>query len=80
MVETVTITNPAAKSGLTIINKADFDPKRHKLADAPETITRESIAKMKKADVLDLLAAHGVEGDGSLADLRKALTDIMFLG
>ena len=43
-------------------------------------ITREDIAKMPKGDVLDLLAAHGVEGDSKapVADLRAQLISVVF--
>lgn len=46
-----------------------------------EPITRESIAKMSKSDVADLLKMHGVESpDGKVADLRADLIAIMFMG
>lgn len=45
-----------------------------------QEVTRESIARMKKPDVVDLLAAHGVEGaSGSLPSLRNQLTAVMFV-
>lgn len=42
--------------------------------------TREGIAKMPKSEVIEWLTAHGVEApDGKVADLRAALTRIMFI-
>lgn len=42
--------------------------------------TRESIAKMPKAEVIEWLEAHGVEKpQGPVADLRAKLTGIMFV-
>ncbi len=46
-----------------------------------EPVTRESIAKMRKDDVIDLLKAQGVEEpDGNVPELRKQLIAIMFAG
>jgi hypothetical protein len=42
-------------------------------------LTRADIAKMPKRDVAELLAAHGVEADGKVAEMRDQLTDIMFV-
>lgn len=48
--------------------------------EATDEVSRESIAKMKKADVVEMLAAHGVEdAEGSVADLREKLIAVMFL-
>lgn len=48
--------------------------------DVPSLPTRDEIATMKKAQVVEWLAAHGVEdAKGSVADLREALTAIMFM-
>lgn len=60
--------------GLKIID-ARFAPK-----EAPRPITREDVAAMKKADVLDLLEAHGVEADKAdkVGDLRDTLSRVMF--
>lgn len=46
-----------------------------------DEFTRESIAAMNKADVLDLLDMHGWDGDKRLGvdKLRAALIDIMFV-
>lgn len=42
--------------------------------------TREDVAKMPKAEVIEWLEAHGVEKpDGPLTDLRAKLTAIMFV-
>jgi hypothetical protein len=69
--------------------KAELRAQGYKIIDArfrpatePEAITRESIAKMKRADVLDLLDAHGVDlgevADFKVGELRSLLTEIMF--
>lgn len=43
-------------------------------------LTREGIAKMAKADVLELLEVHGVEGaTGTVAELRAQLVSVMFV-
>ena len=43
-------------------------------------LTRDDIAKMNRKDVVDLLAAHGVEGaTGKVGDLRKWLEKIIFM-
>lgn len=46
---------------------------------APEAVTPESIAKMKKADVTELLEAHGADAEGKLPELRARLIAIMFV-
>ncbi len=48
---------------------------------APEKITRKYIAKAKRADLVELLEAHGVADlDGFTVDeLREQLTAIMFV-
>lgn len=47
------------------------------------TVTRESIAKMKRGNVVDLLVAHGVEESDIegryLPELRKMLVSLMFV-
>jgi hypothetical protein len=43
-------------------------------------ITREGIDKMRKADVVELLDAHGAETDGKLAEMRDRLKAVMFVG
>jgi len=45
-------------------------------------LTREGIAAMSKADVVELLQAHGATVDGrkGVATLRDELTAIMFTG
>ncbi len=45
----------------------------------PEPITREDIADMKKADVVELLEAHGASTDGNLPELRERLIATMFV-
>jgi hypothetical protein len=63
-------------AGFKIID-ARFAPE----GEAPDTVTREGIAKMKRPEVVDLLEAHGAEiAEGaSLADLRALLVAIMFV-
>lgn len=49
-------------------------------AERPAPITREDIAKMPKAEVIEYLAAHGVDApEGKLDDLRAQLVAIMFI-
>lgn len=66
--------------------KAELRAKGLKIVDArfaPEPvsdpITPDTIAKMKKAEVIELLEAHGAEADGTVAELRKTLIAIMFV-
>ena len=47
--------------------------------DAAKAITREDIASMKKADVAELLDAHGVEADGKIGEMRERLEAVMFV-
>lgn len=81
-IETVTIANAAAPSGKTTINKCDFDPAKHKLLEDAPAITPEAIGEMKRADVIELLEAHGyVNHKGKkLAEVRSILSKIMFMG
>jgi len=48
----------------------------------PEEVTRTSVARMKRGEVIELLEAHGVSeadcGGVNLPDLRAKLTRIMF--
>lgn len=82
-IPTIKVVNEKARGGFMIINESDFDPDVHEPfeADAPaERVTRESIARMRKSDVIDLLEAHGVEGaTGSLKSLRERLIGVMFV-
>ncbi len=50
-----------------------------KAVAAPEPITRKDIADMKKADVTELLEAHGASTDGNLPELRERLIATMFV-
>jgi len=54
------------------------------VAPEPAPITREDIAKARRTDLLDILAAHGVtEGDVEgvkLADLRELALRVVFVG
>lgn len=54
----------------------------YKPAAAPLDLTREGIADMDKADLLDLLESHGWDGDKRLGvdKLREALIGIVFVG
>lgn len=71
--------SPARKAelraqGFKIID-ARFAP-----AGAEADLTREAVAAMDRASLLDLLAAHGVEdAKGKTADLRATLARIMFV-
>lgn len=48
-------------------------------AEAPDSITREDIASMKKADVAELLEAHGIEAGGKVSEMREQLEAVMFV-
>lgn len=69
--------------GFRIINESDFDPDKHKLfdGDASEPLTRDSLAKMKKADVIEVLEAHNAEFDASdkVGELRDLANSIVFV-
>lgn len=49
------------------------------VAEPVAGITRESIADMKKADLVPLLEAHGAETGGKIDDLRDRLVSVMFV-
>lgn len=70
--------------GWKIINATSFDPKIHTEygTTGPDEFTREDIAAMSKADVIDLLEMHGAEFDkrAGVAKLREQLTAVMFMG
>lgn len=64
-------------AGYTIID-AIYEPKGE--AKAADEITRDDIDKMPRAEVVEMLAAHGVEGaTGKVADLREWLKRVMFV-
>lgn len=44
-----------------------------------ETLTRDDIAKMKAVELRDLLASHGADTNGKVADLRSRLISCMFV-
>ena len=69
-IETIRIVKNNGRTGYAIINKADFDPKRHEAFDTPES--GPTVAELKdrlkglgvsiprgasKAEMIDLLAA-----------------------
>lgn len=63
------------KLGYKIIN-AD-DPRA---MAAHEPLTRETIKSMKKAELVDLLQAHGVDKPaGAVAKLRETALSVVFL-
>lgn len=63
--------------GLRIVD-ARFAPKD---ASPASDLTPEGIEKMSKADVVELLEAHGVDAPtGKVADLRDQLARVMFMG
>lgn len=51
---------------------------RRKTQNAPDPVTRESIAKMKKADVAELLQTHGADTAGTVDEMRDRLIAVMF--
>lgn len=86
--DTVKVKAEDKARGFKIINARDFTPGVHEMFDdvstddTPEPVTKESIMKMKKSDVIELLELHGVaEPDTSakVADLRELLTKVMFV-
>ena len=80
IIETITI--EGAEGVATRINACDFDPKIHteygKQKPAP-AITRASIGRMGKADVVELLEAHGCKTNGSMGKMRERLISVMFV-
>lgn len=66
------------KQGFKIID-ARFAPKD----EAPDELTREAIAKMKRADLIEHLEAHGLteaECEGvKVPDLRETLIAAVFI-
>jgi phage replication-related protein YjqB (UPF0714/DUF867 family) len=80
--KTVVVMTP---NGPVRMNESKYDPSVHTLAGeaAPQPvreITRGGIDKMKKAEVAELLDAHGAETDGKLAEMRDRLKAVMFVG
>lgn len=70
---------PGCEGGLDI-NASDYDPEKHELFTEAEAPTRESIAAMPKAELVEWLQAHGVDAPkGTVPELRAALTAIMFV-
>ena len=61
---------------------ADYVAGGYHEATAPkDAITPESIAKMKKKDVVELLDAHGItDVSGNVSELRELLNRVMFVG
>lgn len=45
----------------------------------PAGVTRTDIARMTKADLVDLAEAHGLDTGGTVAELREALTAAIFV-
>ena len=52
--------------------------------EAPDDLTREGIAKMKRSDVVEHLVSHGLTEDDcegvKVADLRDMLANAVFVG
>nr|WP_309504292.1 hypothetical protein [uncultured Roseovarius sp.] len=62
------------------IRDAAYAPSGVVQAAKTEEFTPESIDTMKRADVIELLEAHGVEGaTGKIGDLRNWLKRVMFV-
>ena len=72
---------PGCEGGLDI-NESDFNPEIHEMFVEDAPVTRESIAKMKREDVIKLLGAHEMTEedckDVKLGYLRDLLVDGMF--
>lgn len=76
-----TVKIAADDGGYAIINEADFDAETMELFDAPAApaeVTRASIDQMKKADLVELLEAHGADTDGNVPALKERLIAEMF--
>lgn len=69
-------------AGYTIID-AIYKPAglvAQEAGETPEPITPDDIDKMPRRDVVEMLAAHGVDGaTGKVADLRNWLKRVMFV-
>ena len=79
--ETIRIAREDSASGFAIINASDFDEDAHDLFEDAPQLTRDSLAKMSKEDVRDLLEAHGVEDiPKGVDDMRKLAERVIFLG
>lgn len=65
------------------LSMSDIIAMRPKKAGSHDAPTRESIAKMKRGDVVDLLEGHGIseaECEGErVGDLRDLLISVMFV-
>ena len=84
-IPTIKISQPDnQRGGFAVINADDFDAKRHKRFDdeGDGQITREAITSMGKADVRELIEAHGgdVAKGAKVEDMRADLTRIVFMG
>lgn len=68
------------------MSATSFQRRRRELAKAqeakaPSLPTREEIAEMRKPEVKEWLAAHGVDDPkGTVADLRDMLTKAIYAG
>ena len=72
--------------GFCIINEADFDTDMHEMFEGEAEssggeLTRESLAKMKKNDVIEILEAHDAVFDKSAgaAELRELADRVVFV-
>lgn len=88
----IVIKHPGPRGWAKIVPAA-FDPAKHEVYDGQEAVeekgraqevTRTDVARMKRADVLDWLDAHGiaeaqVEGK-PVTELRALLSAVMFVG
>ncbi len=74
--ETVKVVNG---DSYTIINATDYDDALHDLYQEQGEVTRESIAKMSKADLRELLEMHGLEPAKKIGDMRAQLIAAMFI-
>lgn len=88
IIPTIKIKHP---DGYAVINAEDFDPSKHEewtdgkeavqQEEGPQEVTRETIGEMAKADVVEMLEAHGVEVNTRqrVDTLRDQLIALMFL-
>lgn len=88
---TIKVAAPDTPRGWKIINATDFDTDQHEewtdgqeavqQEEGPQEVTRETIGEMAKADVVEMLEAHGVEVNTRqrVETLREQLIALMFV-
>lgn len=90
MKKTVKIVAPGTRNGWKSIGLDEFNPDKHeRYVEVPmqeetagQVTTRETVAKMKKAEVVKMLVDHGVQAHPGtpVEDLRTQLAGILLAG